>query len=1263
MNKLLFASIVLLLGICEASAQNIRGNSLPERITMSTSQPTEINIKSDYLSISVNVGETETLTHFLSEAYEIIPSDVKADVRWSVADESIVKYDYYRNDHQEFIEEYQPLKSGVTTLTAQVLSPDGGVILSSSQKVTVTVLQPVIDLIVVGNHKMEECNVGDDLTSYLNSLLQVLPDDASDKSVTWSIHRDGDAVDILSDGTIKAVKPGMVILQATSVNNPNAMATVTILVHNPAKDIRFASETVSAVYNTESVDISQKLIDNISFLPSDFESVEGFKVISDKSNDVVTIDEASFNQNTNELNLKARAIGAGEAIITVSIDYRDYLSDYTIPSATEHRTTVARSFTVNVIRGVIPVESLSSKSTREFEECNVGDDLTSYLNSILQVFPEESSDKSVTWSILRNGDAVAIFGDGTIKAVKPGMAIMQATSVNNPDAAVIVTVLVHNPATDIVFASDTVGVEYITEPVDISQKLIDNISFLPSDYESMEGLTVTSDRSNDVLVIDEVSFNNDNNELNLKARAIGVGKAVVTIGIDYHDYLSDYTMPYDTEHRTKVTRSFTVDVIQGIIPVKSLHNNSSRELEECNVGDDLTSYLNSLISVLPENADDKTILWSVAAGSFGDAVSIDADGVIKAVRSGSVKLVATSRDNRDATTSITVLVHNPATDIQFVNDNVNIEYNGRGSDISQQLLENISFLPSDFESVDGLTITSDNPNDVVIVDDYSYNQETHNMELAVRALGGGEATITVSIEYRDYLSEYTSPDVMEHRTKVTKSFTVTVTIPMASSLTYPDDLILSRNHDVKLQISIEPEYAILDPSLVEVRFEESGNEGWGTSAVAIPSAVSAIEWNLRGRFVGNYTYQVYYKGQPQLTNSGASKGTIHIPAEYLLEQGWDWVSLYATGPLGSLPLKTSLGWISPMQIDDDNYIQEIRSQNELLYKDPESGFFGDIEQLNAVSGMYKVNSHYDINNADQMVLSAGYDGLISSSTIKMPQVHKGYTWITYPHELNHSIEILGSYLKQSASVGDMIIGRDMFAVFDGSTWFSTTDFRFEAGKGYIYFTESPVPKTINWGPSALLPETEPNAILESRTAQQAVSPWAYDPYAYPDCMAVVASIEGITVPENYSIGAFVGDECRGQGEVTADGLSFITVSGQPGDIVTFRLYHNQLQNYEMINGKFNFVSHVGNLTNPLRLYADVTALRNVGESALSINFRNDVIMVNGAIGQPLISVTDLQGKRVSIHQGKILSVANLPVGIYIVCVSDGLKQIKTKIKK
>jgi len=298
-----------------------------------------------------------------------------------------------------------------------------------------------------------------------------------------------------------------------------------------------------------------------------------------------------------------------------------------------------------------------------------------------------------------------------------------------------------------------------------------------------------------------------------------------------------------------------------------------------------------------------------------------------------------------------------------------------------------------------------------------------------------------------------------------------------------------------------------------------------------------------------------------------------------------------------------------------------------------------------------------------MVLSAGYDGLICSSTIKMPQVHKGYTWITYPHELNHSIEILGSYLKQSASVGDMIIGRDMFAVFDGSTWFSTTDFRFEAGKGYIYFTESPVPKTINWGPSALLPETEPNAILESRTAQQSVSPWAYDPYAYPDCMAVVASIEGITVPENYSIGAFVGDECRGQGEVTADGLSFITVSGQPGDIVTFRLYHNQLQNYEMINGKFNFVSHVGNLTNPLRLYADVTALRNVGESALSINFRNDVIMVNGAIGQPLISVTDLQGKRVSIHQGKTLSVANLPVGIYIVCVSDGLKQIKTKIKK
>ena len=1207
-------------------------------------EPTAINIKSDHQSVSVYTGETEKLTKFLFEAYEIVPSNAPANVRWKAADESIVKYENYWNNMQQFVEEYQPLKAGTTTMTAQVYDIDGKLKLTSTQTVKVTVLQPVEDLTINSNNNQEECNVGDDLTSYLNSIVKVYPENAYDKSVKWSILRDGDAVTISADGKIKAVKPGVVILQATSVNNPDASAIVEVLVHNPASDIRFASEKISAVYSTEPVDISQKVKDNISFLPSGYESLDGFTVTSDRPNDVVTIDSYSYNPKTKELSVKARAIGVGKATITVSIDYADYLTDYANPGKTGQRKKVSKSFVVDVEQGDIPVKSIRNTSSRDYEECNVGDNLTSYLKSLIQVSPDNASDKSLKWSVIR-GDAVTVSGDGTIKAAKAGTAVVQAASVDNPDATATITVLVHNPASDIRFASETVGVVYVLDPVDISQKVKDNISFLPSGYESLEGLTITSDNPNNVVTIDDYSYNQKTNELSVKARAIGVGKATITVSIDYRDYLADYTSPAAAGHRTKVTKSFVVNVTQGEIPVQSLRNTSSHNVEECNV--------------------DKTFRWSVVVGNAVEAVSIGADGVIKAVKAGQVTLVATSNNNPDATATVSVLVHNPAKDVQFATDVLDLEYYGRELDVSQNMKDNITFLPSGFESIEGLTIVSDRPNDIVAVDDVSYSLDSNELMIRARVLGEGEATITVSFNYRDYLSDYTNPATTEHRITVTKSFKVSVieVIPPVSSVLYPDELTLSRYHDVMLQLTVEPENAILDPALVEIHIGESVNEGWGPAAVATPSAAEASAWNLRGLFTGDYPYQVYYDGQPQPTANGGRQGVIHIPAEYPLAQGWDWISLYATGKSGSLPLKTKSDWMAPMEIDDNNYVQEIRSQHELLYKDPETGFFGDIEQLSPSDGMYKVNSHYDASIADQMVLSAGSEGLVSSFEQRLPQARKGYTWITYPHELNHSLEALAPYLLQSAEHGDMIIGRDMVVAYNGSEWLGADDCVFEAGKGYIYYTESDTPKTINWGPVTLAPDTKVSKTAQTRGEQSSVTPWTYNPYANPDCMAVIARIKGLDHPQDYSIGAFVGDECRGQGKASAEGLFLVPVSGQSGDLVSFQLYHKPSRSYLTTSGQYRFASHMGSVSSPLVLSATATAIRTVGDGKLSINVSDDVIMVSGAVGETVLDVTDMQGKCVAACQGATLSIASLPSGIYIVRATDGSRQMIKKIKK
>ena len=427
-----------------------------------------------------------------------------------------------------------------------------------------------------------------------------------------------------------------------------------------------------------------------------------------------------------------------------------------------------------------------------------------------------------------------------------------------------------------------------------------------------------------------------------------------------------------------------------------------------------------------------------------------------------------------------------------------------------------------------------------------------------------------------------------------------------------------------------------------------------------PSPASALVWNVRGRFAGSYTYQIYYNGKLQSTKSGAREGIVRTPVEYPLAQGWDWISLYATDKSSTLPLKTTSGWAIPMQLDDENYVQEIRSQHELLYKDPELGFFGDIEQLSPSDGMYKINSHYDVTYADQMILNAGYDGLVRASEMRLPMARKGYTWVTYPHEFNHSIDVLGTYLKQSAIEGDMIIGRDMVVVFDGDKWLGDSSTVFEAGKGYIYYTESTTPKTINWGPATLAPE---KTIANARRASKQASPWIYNPYAYPDCMAVIARLEDVSHPEDYSVGAFVGDDCRGQGTVNAEGLVCAAVSGQTGDPVTFRLYHKSTDSYQTLEGQFGFTSCLGSLSNPVMIHAGSTAIRLVGEDMLSLSISNDVIMVNGAVGPVTLTITDLQGRRVASCQGTTFSLISLPAGVYVVSAADAKGQVTKKIKK
>lgn len=706
-----------------------------------------------------------------------------------------------------------------------------------------------------------------------------------------------------------------------------------------------------------------------------------------------------------------------------------------------------------------------------------------------------------------------------------------------------------------------------------------------------------------------------------------------------------------------------MNVAQGDIPVASLRNTSSRQVEECNVGDDLTAHLNSLITVLPEDATDKRFTWSVAVGNAVQAVEIDANGRVKAIAPDTVTLVATSTDNANATVSVTVRVHNPAKVIQFAAQSLSMEYHGSPVDISKEIAGNISFGPAGFETLGGLTITSDHAN-VVSINNVAYTTN-NGLSLTSTILGVGTATITVGLTYRDYLASY-GDSTSAQTVSVTEQFTVNVVqgIPNVVSLRLPGNLTLSRYHDTVLTLMASPDGGLLNQDDIDIRISASPNIGWGAGATVTPLGNDGLRWNLRGRFTGDYDCQVYYKGELQRTIDNGDRIKLHIPAEYSLEEGWDWISIYASNVSSrSLPLKANANWMGAMQLDENNYVIEIRSQRELLYNDPVLGPFGDIEQLTSEDGMYKVHTIYNSSKTSEMMFATTEPLLQYASSQSMPQVRSSYTWITYPHELNHRLDVLAPYLSMTAEEGDMIIGRDGFALYDGTEWTATDDFQFYAGKGYIYYTGNTEPRSINWGPSILPPDEASAPTPAARRAVRVTDGWTTRPYDYPDCMAVIAQLAGEDAAD-YVVGAFVDDECRGLGSVNADGRVYLAVTGQPGEHVSFRLWHRPTSKTFAVDGSsLNFTTRAGTAAHPVPLMSHLTGIADATVGELTLFTADGCVMVSGARRVPHITVTDLQGHCVATIEGTVLSLAPLPVGVYVVQATDGYSQVTKKIKK
>lgn len=375
------------------------------------------------------------------------------------------------------------------------------------------------------------------------------------------------------------------------------------------------------------------------------------------------------------------------------------------------------------------------------------------------------------------------------------------------------------------------------------------------------------------------------------------------------------------------------------------------------------------------------------------------------------------------------------------------------------------------------------------------------------------------------------------------------------------------------------------------------------------------EWKVTANRLGNYNVGISY-GQI------VQEGSVEIGQRLLLGEGWSWISLFAN------------------KVGQDIFYkyfydaQEIRSQYMLVYNDPEYGFFGDLMELTTAEA-YKIcvkdGAHFD------MFLYDG--GVYNYNTGRDINLMPGWTWVSNPYCFDHDLQVaLGK--ATFANDSRIVSKNDGFATFQDGQWVGTLT-RFNAGEGYLVYNAAAENAFVSFAAEGVIPRAEPRSVASARRAAEQ-SVWSYDGSRFADNMSVICQPTTELEADRYTIGAFVGDECRGEGRMI-NGRFFVTVHGEMGEKVSFRLYDALTGEYFVLDDAVDFASTVGTYQRPMALNTPtLTGIDSVtGDQGVAVYLDGGRVVVAGVAAES-VEVYNASGMRVAAE--------GLGTGVYVVRV-------------
>lgn len=711
-----------------------------------------------------------------------------------------------------------------------------------------------------------------------------------------------------------------------------------------------------------------------------------------------------------------------------------------------------------------------------------------------------------------------------------------------------------------------------------------------------------------------------------------------------------YTMTLGGE---KASVDLKVTVIK---PVEYIEMVGSVKTIKMFVGENLLNILPAGYKVMPEDATDRSVKYEVNQSFSDQGVYEDGDGAYMytdifgdeyfnegdemiALKPGRVRVTINSTQNSRASCEYEVIVKRGPTNITFKQEEMTFLMPRKDTDkwdISEDIRNNIIMTPSwpkyeEYEEYDIAESDLDIRSYTKAVKLY-YNFEKDSLSALIDSIGQGR----INVSYSSERTIATEEGLQNDEYRISNHFNITILESLKGfKVDGYVDMVSTETRDFVL--TPDPVDAEVDPSRVEVTITPDSyvSEEWKSIVEIVPTDETMLNYTIKPHSVGRATISVKLDGVEVATSH------VGIGQRYMQKAGWKWASFYGG----------DVSWNSP-EYELGNVVEEIRSEDALLHNDPEYGYFGDLNRLESGT-CYKIKvKEEEPGLLNLRIYPGGYEDMRPYR-----QIVPMWNWLGNPYQYDHDINSVFSTEDANANkfnVGDRIVSKDNgFAEYNGEKWTGTLT-TLHAGLGYMYFNAAS--DTINmelkyeWN----MPQGTP--VMNAPQHKQSV--WTYNSAPFADNMTIVADLGNDYSAERFTVGAFVGDECRGEGEMI-DGKCFITVHADKGETISFKLHDAVSGEMRTINEQMPFAKMAGSLRAPQRLTVGgiVTGITAADIASSGIAIVDGQITVQGMDVADVI-VCNASGAVVSTGE---TTVTGLPSGVYVVKVKT--KDGKTVTKK